>query len=248
MASIRSCLPSAFTAGFRDTVALATDFLVVVRPRVAAAAVVRLVADFFAVLVLPLVVVFLVAIPNNIACYTNLMKEVATLGGGCYWCLDALYRRIKGVESIVSGYSGGYVENPTSDQVYSMTTGHAEVVQVTFNPRVITYKEILEIFFAMHDPTTLNRQGPDVGEIYRSAIFYHSDEQKKIAEDMIKNFAPEYYKDPIVTQLEPYEAFYPATEDQQDFYNSGRRPDYCAFVIDPKIQKLRQKFAAKLKL
>ena len=148
---------------------------------------------------------------------------------------------------MVSGYSGGHVENPTADQIYSMTTGHAEVVHVTFDPKIIPYKEILEIFFAMHDPTTLNRQGPDVGEIYRSAIFYHSDEQKEIAEDMIKNFAPTLYKDPIVTELTTFEKFYTATEDQQDFYNSGRRRDYCTFVIDPKIQKLRAKFAQKLK-
>lgn len=175
------------------------------------------------------------------------MQAIATLGGGCYWCLDTFYRLIQGVESVVSGYSGGHVENPTSDQIYSMTTGHAEVVQVTFDPKVITYKEILEIFFVMHDPTTLNRQGPDVGEIYRSVIFYHSAEQKEIADDMIKNFVPTLYKDPIVTELTAFEKFYPATEDQQDFYNSGNRRDYCTFVIDPKIQKLRAKFAERLK-
>lgn len=175
------------------------------------------------------------------------MKEVATLGGGCYWCLDALYRQVQGVLKVVSGYSGGHVDNPTSDQVYSMTTGHAEVVQITFDPKIISYQEILEIFFAMHNPTTLNQQGQDKGPIYRSVIFYHSDEQKQTAEDMIKNFAPKYYNDPIVTELTAYEVFWPATDDQQDFYNSGRRPDYCTFVIDPKIQKLRKKFTSKLK-
>lgn len=170
------------------------------------------------------------------------MESIATLGGGCYWCLDTFYRRIRGVNKVVSGYSGGHVANPTSEQVYSMTTGHAEVVQITFDPKLITYQQILEIFFAMHDPTTLNKQGPDVGEIYRSIIFYHDDEQKKVAENMIKNFVPTIYKDPVVTQLEPFKAFYPATDDQQDFYNSGQRRDYCTFVIDPKLQKLRQKF------
>ncbi len=170
------------------------------------------------------------------------MEEAATLGGGCYWCLDTFYRRIKGVSKVVSGYSGGHVANPTIQQIYSMATGHAEVVQVTFDPKIIGYRQILEIFFAMHDPTTLNRQGPDVGEIYRSIIFYHNDQQKKIAKDMIENFAPTIYDDPVVTQLEPFKVFYLADEDQQDFYNSGQRRDYCTFVIDPKIQKLRQKF------
>lgn len=175
------------------------------------------------------------------------MKDVAILGGGCYWCLETFYRRVKGVEEVISGYSGGHVDNPTSDQIYTMTTGHAEVVQVTFDPGVITYKELLEIFFAMHDPTTLNRQGPDAGNIYRSVIFYHNNQQKKVAEDMIKKFAPTLYKDPVVTELVAFEKFWPADEDQQDFYNSGRRPDYCMFVIDPKLQKLRQKFTARLK-
>ncbi len=173
--------------------------------------------------------------------------QTATLGGGCYWCLDAFYRRIKGVESVTSGYSGGHVPSPTSDQIYSMTTGHAEVVQLKFDQDVISYREILEIFFAMHDPTTLNRQGPDVGPIYRSVIFYHDEKQRETAKDMIENFAPTIYKDPVVTELSKFEKFWPASEDQQDFYNSGRRPDYCTFVIDPKLQKLRQKFAKRLK-
>ncbi|HSX24261.1 MAG TPA: peptide-methionine (S)-S-oxide reductase MsrA [Candidatus Saccharimonadales bacterium] len=175
------------------------------------------------------------------------MSELATLGGGCYWCLEAFYQRIKGVEKVVSGYSGGHTDNPTSSEVYTMTTGHAEVVQISFDSKVISYKELLEIFFVMHDPTTLNRQGPDVGEIYRSVIFYHDDTQKKVAEDMISNFAPSLYKDPVVTQLKSYEKFWPADEDMQDFYNNNPNQGYCQVVIDPKIQKLRQKFAAKLK-
>jgi len=173
--------------------------------------------------------------------------EQATLGGGCYWCLEAFYQRIQGVEKVESGYSGGHVDNPTADRVYRGDTGHAEVVQLTFDPKVIAYREILEIFFVMHDPTTVNRQGYDVGEEYRSIILYHSDEQKQIAEDMIKHFAPTLYKDPIVTQLVSFEKFWPAKEYMQDFYNRNPNQGYCMIVIDPKIQKLRQKFAAKLK-
>lgn len=174
------------------------------------------------------------------------MSSLATIGGGCYWCFEAFYQRVKGILSVTSGYSGGHVPHPTSQQVYTMATGHAEVVQIEFDPEVITYQEILEIFFVMHDPTTLNRQGPDVGEIYRSIIFYHDNDQKKIAQDMIKNFAPTIYKDPIVTQLEPYDSFWPADENSQDFYNQNRNVGYCQVIIDPKIQKLRQKFATKL--
>jgi peptide-methionine (S)-S-oxide reductase len=174
-------------------------------------------------------------------------EEVATLGGGCYWCLEAIYQRLKGVAKVTSGYSGGHVENPSVDEVYADGTGHAEVVQVEFDPSVVSYREILEIFFVMHDPTTLNRQGNDVGEIYRSVIFYHNDEQKRTAEDMIKNFAPTLWKDPIVTQLEPLRAFYPAEEYMQDYYNKNPSQAYCQIIIDPKIQKLRQKYTERLK-
>jgi peptide-methionine (S)-S-oxide reductase len=173
--------------------------------------------------------------------------ELATLGGGCYWCLEAYYQRVEGVESVVSGYSGGHAENPTTKEVYMGDTGHAEVVQVSFDPSKVSYREILEIFYVMHDPTTLNRQGNDVGEWYRSIILYHDEEQKKVAEETTKNFAQPLYKDPIVTQLVPFEKFWPADEDMQDFYNKNRTSGYCMFVIDPKIQKLRQQFAAKLK-
>lgn len=175
------------------------------------------------------------------------MSELATLGGGCYWCLEAFYQRVIGVEKVVSGYSGGHVESPTSDQVYTMTTGHAEVVHITFDPSVISYKELLEIFFVMHDPTTLNRQGNDEGNIYRSTIFYHDDSQKLIAEDMATNFAARLYKDPVVTEIIAFEKFWPADEHSQNFYNNNPNQGYCMIVIDPKIQKLRQKFAAKLK-
>lgn len=178
--------------------------------------------------------------------YTTNM-ETATLGGGCYWCLEAFYQRINGVTSVVSGYSGGHVDNPSVQQVYGGNTGHAEVVQVEFDPQVISYKEILEIFFVMHDPTTLNRQGNDVGDEYRSIILYHSDEQKQVAEDMVANFAPTLYKDRVVTQLVPFEKFWAAEEGMQNFYNQNPYVGYCQVVIDPKIQKLREKFSARFK-
>lgn len=175
------------------------------------------------------------------------MSELATLGGGCYWCLEAFYQRIRGVDKVVSGYSGGHTDNPTADQVYMGDTGHAEVVQLTFDPEVISYRELLEIFFVMHDPTTLNRQGYDVGEEYRSTILYHDDGQQKTAEDMKANFATKLWNDPVVTEIKQFEKFWPAEEDMQNFYNKNPHVGYCQVIIDPKIQKLRQKFAAKLK-
>jgi peptide-methionine (S)-S-oxide reductase len=173
--------------------------------------------------------------------------ELATLGGGCYWCLEAFYQRVNGIEKVMSGYSGGTVPVSDSSEVYAGGTGHAEVVQLTFDPSVIAYRDILEIFFVMHDPTTLNRQGNDVGDEYRSVIFYHSDEQRQVAEDMITDFAPTLWSDPIVTQLEAFEALYPAEETMQDYFNRNPNAGYCQVIIDPKIQKLRQKFAARLK-
>jgi peptide-methionine (S)-S-oxide reductase len=175
------------------------------------------------------------------------MEQTATLGGGCYWCLEAFYQRINGISSVVSGYSGGHVDSPTAERVYQGDTGHAEVVQITFDPETISYREILEIFFVMHDPTTLNRQGNDVGDEYRSIILYHDQQQKSEAEGMIANFAPTLYKDPVVTQLVQFEKFWVADETMQDYYNRNPNAGYCMIVIDPKIQKLRQKFAAKLK-
>lgn len=173
--------------------------------------------------------------------------ETTTLGGGCYWCLEAFYQRVIGIESVISGYSGGHVDNPSSEQVYTGRTGHAEVVQIKFDPAVTSYKEILEIFFVMHDPTTLNRQGNDVGEHYRSVIFYHDDTQQRIAEDMKTNFAAKLWPDPIVTQVVAFSKFWQADENMQDFYNKNPNAGYCQVIIDPKIQKLRQKFASKLK-
>jgi peptide-methionine (S)-S-oxide reductase len=175
------------------------------------------------------------------------MTEQATLGGGCYWCLEAFYQLINGVSSVVSGYSGGHTENPTSQQVYAGNTGHAEVVQLTFDPSTISYREILEIFFTMHDPTTLNRQGNDVGDEYRSVVFYHSNEQKQIAEEMAAGFAATLWDNPIVTQILSFEKFWPADEDMQNFYNDNPEVGYCQVIINPKVQKLRQKFAQKIK-
>ncbi|MFI5270770.1 MAG: peptide-methionine (S)-S-oxide reductase MsrA [Candidatus Saccharimonadales bacterium] len=173
--------------------------------------------------------------------------SLATLGGGCYWCLEAFYQRVNGIEKVVSGYSGGHIDNPTADRVYEGDTGHAEVVQLTFNPKVITYKEILEIFYVMHDPTTLNRQGYDVGDEYRSIILYHDDEQKKIAESVTEEYASKLWKDPIVTEIVPLKNFWKADEYMQDYYNKNPNAGYCQMIIDPKIQKLRQKFSSKLK-
>lgn len=174
-------------------------------------------------------------------------EELTTLGGGCYWCLEAFYQRVNGVTGVVSGYSGGSVNNPTAKRVYQGDTGHTEVVQVTFDPSLISYRELLEIFFVMHDPTTLDRQGNDVGDEYRSVIFYHNNEQKTVAEDMAQHFAAPLYPDPVVTLIQPLAKFWPAYDYMQDFYNRNPNQGYCMVVIDPKIQKLRQKFATKLK-
>lgn len=171
----------------------------------------------------------------------------ATLGGGCFWCLEAFYQRVNGVSSVVSGYSGGHVDNPTTNRVYMGDTGHAEVVQLSFDPDLVSYEEILQIFYVMHDPTTLNRQGYDVGDEYRSVIFYHDDSQKKTAEHVTKTFAAELWKDPVVTQIVKFEKFWPADDYNQNFYNNNQNAGYCQVIIDPKLQKLRQKFAAKLK-
>lgn len=180
--------------------------------------------------------------------YKDMKKtEQATLGGGCYWCLEAYYQRVKGVEKVVSGYSGGHTENPTATAVYMGDTGHAEVVQLTFDPAVITYRELLEIFYVMHDPTTLNRQAHDIGDEYRSIILYHDETQRETAQKVTENFAAALWKDPIVTQLAAFQKFWPAEADMQDFYNQNPHVGYCQVIIEPKIRKLRQKFGAKLK-
>ena len=178
---------------------------------------------------------------------SNATTSRATLAGGCFWCLDAAYRRLRGVKSVVSGYAGGHVANPSYEAVCTGRTGHAEVVQVEFDPSVITYRELLEVFFGIHDPTTLNRQGNDIGTQYRSAIFPHDAEQEKTARDFIAELEAEHTFDaPIVTTIEPLGTFYPGEKYHQDYYDRNQNQPYCAAVISPKIAKLRKKFAEKL--
>jgi len=177
---------------------------------------------------------------------TNL--ETATLGAGCFWCVEAVFDDLKGVESVESGYSGGHTENPTYQQVCSETTGHAEVAQINFDPNEISFKEVLQVFFAVHDPTTLNRQGNDVGSSYRSAIFYHDENQKQIAEQTIKEVEAEgVYDNPIVTEVTPFDKFYIAENYHQEYFANNPNQPYCAAVVAPKVAKFRQKFVDRLK-
>lgn len=174
--------------------------------------------------------------------------EVATLGAGCFWCVEAVFQELEGVEAVESGYTGGHVKNPTYKEVCTGTTGHAEVAQVFYNPDVITYGEILEVFWRTHDPTTLNRQGNDVGTQYRSAIFYHDEEQKQIAETS-KAAAQEsgLWEDPIVTEIEPLGDYYVAEDYHQNYFKQNPNQPYCMFVINPKVEKFRKVFKEKLK-
>jgi peptide-methionine (S)-S-oxide reductase len=173
---------------------------------------------------------------------------VATLGGGCFWCLEPVFRDLRGVEQVVSGYSGGHVPNPSYEQVCTGTTGHAEVVQVTFDPRALSFRELLEAFFAIHDPTTRDRQGADIGPQYRSVIFYHSPEQHEVAQQVIAELnAAGLWDGPIVTQVAPAGAFYPAEAYHQEYYARNPRQPYCQVVITPKVAKFRSRFRDKLK-
>ncbi|MXX24350.1 MAG: peptide-methionine (S)-S-oxide reductase MsrA [Caldilineaceae bacterium SB0668_bin_21] len=174
-------------------------------------------------------------------------QETATLGGGCFWCLEPLYEELQGVSQVVSGYAGGHVPNPTYEQVCAKTTGHAEVIQVTFDPSVVAFREILEVFFTSHDPTTTNRQGNDVGPQYRSIILYHDEEQKGISEEMIRDYAPQIWDAPIVTELVPLDTFYVAESYHQNYYRDNGLQPYCLFVIRPKVSKFRKQWQAKLK-
>jgi len=175
-------------------------------------------------------------------------EEMATLGGGCFWCLEAVFVELRGVSKVVSGYAGGSVPNPTYRAVCNGTTGHAEVAQLTFDPTLITFQEILQIFFATHDPTTLNRQGADVGTQYRSAVYYHSDEQKETAEAMIVELdGADIWPNPIVTEVTPLDVFYPAEDYHHDYYKYNSQQPYCQVVITPKLAKFRKAFAKKLK-
>ncbi len=172
--------------------------------------------------------------------------EVATLGGGCFWCLEAIFSRMNGVAGVVPGYSGGHVDHPDYDAVCAGDTGHAEVVQVTFDPSIASYAEILAVFFSIHDPTSLNRQGNDIGTQYRSAIFYHSDAQKEAAEKAIEEAAA-HWDHPVVTEVAPIEAFHPAEEYHWRYFDRNRNQPYCMFAIEPKLGKFREKFPERFK-
>ena len=175
-------------------------------------------------------------------------RERATLAGGCFWCLEAVFQELKGVEKVVSGYAGGTLERPSYREVSAGTTGHAEVVQVSFDPEKISYRDVLDVFFTIHDPTTLNRQGADVGTQYRSAIFYHSDEQKRIAEDAKGDLEKSgVWEKQIVTEIAPFQKFFPAEDYHQDYYRQNSGEPYCRLVIEPKVAKLRKHFMDKLK-
>ncbi len=175
-------------------------------------------------------------------------REIATLGGGCFWCLEAVYDMLRGVESVESGYAGGHVANPTYRQVCNGTTGHAEVIQVTYNPSVVSFGDLLDVFFTVHDPTTFNRQGGDVGTQYRSAIFFHSPEQKAIAEEKIRELGAEKtWQNPIVTEVTPFDTFYVAEDYHQEYFANNPNQPYCRVVVAPKVAKARQYFMAKLK-
>jgi peptide-methionine (S)-S-oxide reductase len=174
--------------------------------------------------------------------------EITTLGGGCFWCLEAVYDQMEGVLSVESGYMGGSLANPSYNAVCSGTTGHVEVVQVTFDSEVTSYREILEVFFAIHDPTSLDRQGNDSGNQYRSVIFYHSEAQKTVAEAMIGELNSEgVWRDPIVTELRPASTFYVAEDYHQEYFTNNPRQPYCSFVVAPKVRKFREHFASKLR-
>jgi peptide-methionine (S)-S-oxide reductase len=171
-------------------------------------------------------------------------SETAILGGGCFWCLEAVYQRVKGVEKVESGFSGGYIKNPAYREVTSGRTGHAEVVKITYNPDVLSFEVLLSIFFTIHDPTTLNRQGADVGTQYRSVIFYSDEEQKKVAESVMKQLTEaKVYDDPIVTQLTEEAPFYKAEDYHQNYFNNNAQQPYCQIVVAPKVRKFREKFA-----
>lgn len=175
--------------------------------------------------------------------------HTATLAGGCFWCLEAVYDELSGVEDVVSGYAGGHVDDPSYQQVCTGTTGHAEVVQLKYDPDAVSYREILEVFFSIHDPTTLNRQGADVGTQYRSAIFYHNEEQKEIAEEVIAQLEAEnVWPNPIVTEVSPIDEFYQAEDYHQEYFAKNPNQGYCRAVINPKVAKFRKKFSDRLKV
>jgi peptide-methionine (S)-S-oxide reductase len=175
-------------------------------------------------------------------------SEIATFGGGCFWCVEAIFERLKGVETVESGYSGGHVKNPTYSQVSTGETGHAEVVRITFDPSQISYRDLLKVFFETHDPTTLNRQGADVGTQYRSTVFYHNEDQRRIAESVIGELdGAGIWNDPIVTTVEPFQAFYSAEGYHQEYFENNPNQGYCRVVIQPKVEKFEKVFQELLK-
>ncbi len=175
------------------------------------------------------------------------MMELTTLGGGCFWCLEAVYQQMEGVRAVRSGYMGGHRPNPTYEEVCGGRTGHAEVVQLTFDPEVTSFAEILDVFFTIHDPTTRDRQGNDSGPQYRSAIFYHSEQQRATAEQTIRNLeAARVWRSPMVTEVQPAAEFYPAEDYHQEYFRNNPRQPYCTYVVKPKVDKFRQKFAGKV--
>lgn len=195
--------------------------------------------------VLLLVALALPALTNG---QGNMNLEKATFGSGCFWCTEAIFQDVNGVTSVVSGFSGGHVKNPAYKEVITGRTGHAEVVQLTYDPEIISYDELLEIFWQTHDPTTLNRQGNDVGTQYRSAIFYHNEAQRQLAEKYRKELdASGAFDNPIVTEITPYKEFYPAEDYHQNYFNLNGDQPYCAYVIRPKVEKFKKVFQDKLK-
>jgi peptide-methionine (S)-S-oxide reductase len=200
-------------------------------------------------IIIPLMLIIVLAFSTKTK-NTN-MKEhlaVATFGNGCFWCTEAIFQQLKGVKSVIPGYTGGTVKNPSYEEVCTGTTGHAEAIQITYDPNLISYREILDVFFYTHDPTTLNRQGADVGTQYRSAIFYHDEQQKMEAEKIIAQLTSEgVYDNPIVTEVTPFEVFYEAENYHKDYYNNNKNKGYCRMVINPKLDKFMKKYSSKLK-
>lgn len=178
----------------------------------------------------------------------NSKNEIATFGSGCFWCTEAVFAKLKGVESVTAGYTGGSTENPTYEDVCGGETGHAEVTQIAYDPEIISFTDLLEVFWKTHDPTTLNRQGNDIGTQYRSAIFFHTEEQKRLAEEYKeKLMASGIFSDPIVTEITKMDKFYPAENYHQDYYENNKSQPYCSFVITPKVEKFKKVFGNKLK-
>lgn len=191
---------------------------------------------------------FILLTQNVYSNFSDMAHETATIGGGCFWCTEAVFEELKGVNGVLSGYAGGTVVNPSYREVTTGRTGHAEVIQFRFDPEIISYEEILRVFFKTHNPTTLNRQGADVGTQYRSVIFYHSEEQRETAERLINELnASGSYNSPIVTRMEKYEHFYIAEDYHQDYFRKNPDQAYCSYVIEPKLNKFRQDFSKKLK-